>query len=82
MFSINRIVQVRGGSLEATIKAIIAEEPLASVATRILDTIAADRAQEELDAYDYNSNSLNSQKIEVCDEAAEIPQEFLNKLKV
>jgi dihydroxyacetone kinase DhaKLM complex PTS-EIIA-like component DhaM len=84
VYTINRVVQVRGGELEANIKAIISEGALGATTKQVLESIAAEK--ERMGVAALNSDlSLSEFKQEVSIEMVDvegIPGDVLDKLKV
>lgn len=84
MYTINRVVQVRGGELEANIKAIVSEGALGATTKQVLESIAAEK--ERMGVAALNSDlSLSGFKQEVSIEMVDvegIPGDVLDKLKV
>ena len=81
VYAINRMVQIRAGTIEANIKALICEGPLGAVAKKALETIAVQREQENENAY--NLDTVKAQKTEeFVDDTDGIPEAAVSKLRV
>lgn len=83
VYTINRVVQVRGGELEANMKTIITEGALGATTKLVLESIAAEKDRIEEAALNPNSMQYEFKKdvsIEMVDTEG-IPQDILDKLK-
>lgn len=84
VYTINRVVQARGGELEANMKAIITEGALGATARQVFESIAAEK--ERLGEAALNTDSIPPEfqrevSIDMVDVEG-IPGEVLGKLKV
>jgi len=79
--TINRVVQVRAGELEANMKTIITEGALGAATKQVLESIAADR--ERMEEASLNPDfTLPEFKREVFIDMVDIPEDALDKLRV
>lgn len=84
VYTINRAVQVRGGVLEANMKAAISDGHLGVVARQVLGVMAAEKEQEGEEAYNVNATEEEIPKSsnDPVDNTEGIPDEVLDKLRV
>ena len=83
MYTINRVVQVRGGELEANMKAIITEGAFGATAKQVFESIAAEKERMGEAALnpDITSPEFKEVSIDMMDVEG-IPGDMLDKLKV
>lgn len=89
VYTINRVVQVRGGELEANMKTIITDGALGTMTKHLLEIMAAEKVREGDEAYNLNAvaqepQSQNHAEVhaEVGEDIAGVPEEVLEKLRV
>lgn len=89
VYTINRVVQVRGGELEANMKTIITDGALGTMTKHLLEIMAAEKVREGDEAYNLNAvaqepESQNHSEVhaEVGEDTAGVPEEVLEKLRV
>ncbi|KAJ7532193.1 hypothetical protein O6H91_14G075900 [Diphasiastrum complanatum] len=81
VYIINRLLLVRGGDLEANIKATISEGPLLAVTKQFYEIRAAEKEREGEAAYDFNIVEARKTTGEVVDDTSGIPSELLDRLR-
>ncbi|CAM6093121.1 unnamed protein product [Calypogeia fissa] len=83
VYSINRVVQVRGGVLEASMKASISDGSLGVVAKHVLGEMAEEKQQKGKEAYDMNATEdlIPEAPVERVDDTEGIPQDALERLQ-
>jgi len=88
VYTINRVVQVRGGELEANMKTIITDGALGTMTKHLLEIMAAEKVREGDEAYNLNAvaqepESQNHSEVhaEVGEDTAGVPEEVLEKLR-
>ncbi|KAG6556205.1 hypothetical protein Mapa_002146 [Marchantia paleacea] len=84
VYTINRAVQVRGGVLEANMKAAISDGHLGVVAKQVLGVMAAEKEQEGEEAYNVNAaeEEIPKSSNDLVDNTEGIPDEVLDKLRL
>eukprot|EP01018_Ginkgo_biloba_P006884 Gb_05661 [translate_table: standard] len=81
VYAINRIMQVRAGSLESNMKALISNGPLRAVAKLTFESRAAEKDREGEAAYNIEFiEPINKGSVDV-DDSEVIPDVYLQKLK-
>jgi hypothetical protein len=85
VYTINRVLQVRGGELEANMKASINDGALGVVAKHVQEIMAAEKEREGDAAYDLNATAQEPESnfnMEMVEDTQGIPDDVLDKLRV
>lgn len=82
VYAINRIMQVRAGSLEADMKALISDGPFGAVAKVTFEAKASEKEMESDVAYNIESIEPVDKVSGDADDSKGIPDVYLQKLKV
>lgn len=82
VYAINRIMQVRAGSLESDMKALISNSPLGALVKVTIETKEAEKDKQGGEEYNIECiETINSSSIDE-DDTQGIPDVYIQKLKV